>query len=145
MLALLCAVATNRATAGDDSVTATGTLYVTYNNGVGKDTERKLSARFVPEGTAFSPPQGSPEPAQSVRHFNIDNPSRPVEALLRQPERAKLSKDLMRVVAVPVTVVLRHRRRVMECDAPADYATLVSAKAREPARPVSRDVAPIGC
>ena len=139
----LCVVVTNRAVASDDSFTAKGTLYVTYNNGVGKDADKELSARFVPERVVFS--EGSSTPSRAVRHFNIDNPREPVEAILGKAEMNRLSKDILRVVAVSVTVVLHHHRRVLECDYPADYATLLSIKALQQARPVSRDVAPIGC
>jgi hypothetical protein len=142
---LLGALITNGAVAGNGPVTAKGTLYVTYNMGVGSESERELSARFVPDGATFSAPVGSPEPMQPVRHFNIDNPSGLVDALLGQAEMTRLSKDLTRIVAMSVTAVLSHRRRVVECDAPADYATLMSAKALERVHPVSRDVAPVGC
>lgn len=145
VLAALCVAAASSVAANDDSFPATGTMYITYNNGVGKDTDRALSVRFVPKGAVIPGPPGSPDSSQAVRHFNIDNPRASVEAILGQREMYRLYKDPMRVVSVPATVVLQHHRRIVECDAPADYATLLSTKALQRARPVSRDAAPIGC
>lgn len=143
--AFLGAIAANGVAANEEPITASGTLYVTFNNGAGKDTDKDLSARFVPKKMHFSVPPGAPEPSQGVRHFNIDNPRAFVESILTPLEIERLSKQPMRVVAISASVVLRRHRRVMECDSPADYATLQSIKALQRARPVSRDSAPIGC
>ncbi len=144
-LTLLSMVVTNGAASAMDEMTAKGILYVSFNMGVGSETDSKLGARFVPDKAVFSPSVGSPESTQPGNYFNINNPSKVIAALVGQHEMIRLSRDPMRVVAVPATVVLSHRRRVMECDAPADYVTVVSAKALAQARLVSREVAPIGC
>ncbi|MEZ5455277.1 MAG: hypothetical protein R3F04_04080 [Lysobacteraceae bacterium] len=131
--------------ANDEPDVVVGTLFVTYNMGVGSETESKLSARFVPVDTHFPAPLNDPEPRQSVRHFNVENAGDVVNGLLGQAELERLSNDSLRIVAVPVTATIERHRRVIECDAPADYATLLFVRALKPVQAVSRDDAPIGC
>lgn len=131
--------------ANDDPDIVKGTLFVTYNMGVGIETESELSARFVPDDAHFPAPLNGPEPLQSVRHFNVENAGDVVDDLLGQAELERLSNDLLRIVAVPVTATIDEHRRVVECDAPADYAKLLFVKALKPVQAVSRDDAPIGC
>ncbi len=142
---LVGALAMSGAAASDEAGAVKGTLFVSYNMGVGSDSDIELGARFVPDDAQISAPLNDPEAFRPVRHFNVDKPSDFVGALLDRAELTRLLNDPLRVVAVPVVVKIEEHRRVMECDAPADFATLLLVRALKSVHAVSRENAPIGC
>ena len=145
VLALSSAVAT-----GDTAkavISATGTLYLTFDIGMGNGLEGVLIGRFIPdEGSLAKFPAVTSGPyPDSVRYITVRPPPHVLELLVGADEAMRLSHDRRRIVQVPVQLQLSHYKAIVECDARGYRAKLVSAKSLGSYRVTPRDEAPIGC
>jgi len=132
----------------DDRISATGTLFITFDIGINEDLAGVLYARLVPDqGSAaqfpLMAPGSQPDP---VLYVSFEAPNLRIDLLVGLEEAERLSRDLYRVVAVPVSIQLMNLRMEVECDYPVYHATLISVQSTGAYRVASRDGdAPVGC
>jgi hypothetical protein len=144
-LALTAAAAS--AAPSEAPIAATGTLYLTFDIGMGNHTEGVLFGRFVPDASSLPhfPAVTSGEYPGPVRYISFRPTKRVLEVVVGATEAARLAHDRERIVQIPVRLVLTHYKAVVECDARTYHATLVSVKPLGSYQVVSHDSAPIGC
>jgi hypothetical protein len=148
LLALALTSAAVSAGTPDPVISATGTLYLTFDIGMGNDLEGTLVARFVPDAKSLSqfPAVSTGQYPGAVRYITLKPSTGVLERLVGADEAARLSHDRERIVQLPVRIELNHYKAVIECDARAYRATLVSVNpAGEDYWVTPRDSAPIGC
>ena len=128
-------------------ITATGTLYFTFDSTSETAVDGVLFARFVPDATSlkhFRAVKSGSHPGE-VRYISLE-PAEPVlEATVGKVQADRLSHGREREIEVRVEVVLANYKPTVECDARAYYATLVSVKAMGENRVASLARAPHGC
>jgi hypothetical protein len=148
LLFLLALVASEAAASPPDaSISATGAIYLTYDIGI-EGFEGVLSGRFVPDASSLPnfPAVTTGESPGPVTYITIRRlTTKVLESLVGTDEAARLSHDRMRIVKVPVRVVLKHYKGVVECDARTYRASLVSVRPLGSPEVASRDNSPIGC
>src|SRR3974390_3318983 len=147
LLLLVLALASGAAAAApaDAVISATGTLYLTFDIGMGNGLEGTLVARFVPDAKSLSkfPAVTSGQYPGPVKYITLKPTTRVLERLVGAYEAARLSHDRERIVELPVRIELKHYEAVIECDARAYRATLVSVDpAGEDYWVTDRDTAP---
>jgi len=149
LLLFLLALAWGSASAvsPDATISGTGTLYLTFDVGMGNHAEGVLFGRFVPDRDSLPhfPAVTSGTYPGPVTYITFKPTEQMLETLLGAAEAARLSQDRARIVRVPVTVVLKDYKPVVECDARSYHATVVSVKPLGHFQAASRDDAPIGC
>jgi hypothetical protein len=148
VLLFLLALIAGDAAAGppDASISATGTIYLTYDMGI-EGFEGVLSGRFVPDADSlpnFSAVTSGDYPGP-VAYISVRPSTKTLKMLVGPEEAARLSHDRLRIVTVPVRIALKHYKAIVECDARSYKASLVSVKPLGSAKVVSRDASPIGC
>jgi hypothetical protein len=149
-LLLLALALTSGVASADTSqaaISATGTLYLTFDIGMGNGLEGVLLGRFVPDANSlakFPAVTGGQYPGP-VSYITLRPTIHVLELLVGADEATRLSHDRLRIVQVPVQIQLSHYKAIVECDARAYRATLVSAKPLGSYRVATRDSAPIGC
>ena len=145
MLALTSGVAS--ADTSKAVISATGTLYLTFDIGMGNGTEGVLLGRFVPDANSLAkfPAVTDGQYPGPVSYITVRPTTHVLELLVGAEEATRLSHDTFRIVQVPVQVQLSRFRAIVQCDARAYRATLVSAKPLGSYRVATRDSAPIGC
>ena len=135
------------ATSPETTISATGILYLTFDIGMGNHTEGVLFGRFVPDPDSIRkfPAVTSGQYPGSVTYISFRPTEQLLEAVVGASEAARLSRDWARIVQIPVAVTFKDYQAVIECDARAYQATVVSVKALDSAQVANRDDAPIGC
>jgi len=147
-VALLVASAT--VAAGDKAaqpITATGTMYFTFDSSSETAVDGVLFARFVPDATSmkrFRAVKSGSHPGE-VRHISLEPAETVLEATLGKIQADRLAHGTEREIEVSVEVVLTNYKPIVECDTRAYYATLVSVKAMGEHRVASLAKAPHGC
>jgi hypothetical protein len=147
LFALALASAATSAETPNAVISATGTLYLTFDIGMGNHTEGVLMGRFVPDASSLGkfPAMNASDYPGSVSYITVRPSTKVLKAVVGAEEAARLSHDRMRIVQVPVQIVLGHYAPVVECDARTYRATLVSVKPIGKLQVAKRDDAPIGC
>jgi hypothetical protein len=147
-LLFLLALIAGEAAAGapDAPISATGTIYVTYDIGI-EGFEGVLAGRFVPDAGSLPnfPAVTTGDYPGPVAYVSVRPSTKTLVMLVGPDEAARLSHDRMRIVKVPVRIVLKRYKAVVECDARTYKASLVSVKPLGGAEVASRDNSPIGC
>lgn len=131
-----------------DRISATGTLFITFDIGINEELVGVLYARLVPDGGSIGqfPLMVSDSQPGPVLYVSFEAPDLHLDSLVGREEATRLSSDLYRVVAVPVSIQLTNLRMEVECDYPVYYATLISVQSAGAYRLASRDGdAPVGC
>jgi hypothetical protein len=147
LLILLASASTLVLAAPPSHIAATGTLYVTFDIGMGNHTEGVLIARFVPDAKSLAdfPAVTSGQYSGPVKYISFEPPEQVLKAVLGPDEMARLSHDRQRIIQIPVALALKNYKAVVECDSRAYHATLISIKPLGEYQIASRNTAPIGC
>jgi len=131
-----------------DDISATGTLFITFDIGIKGDWEGVLYARLVPDQVSLVhfPLMLSHDPPGPIHYVSFEAPLMDLAALVGREEADRLARDPHRVIAVPVSILLSDLHALEECDYPVYYARLVSVQPVGAYRAASRDAdAPVGC
>ena len=135
LLLVFLALMAGEASAGssDASISGTGTLYLSFDIGMGNGLEGVLSGRFVPDASSLPhfPAVTKGEHPGPVTYISFRPTPKLLDALVGADEAARLSHDRARIVKVPVRIVLKHYKAVVECDARSYKAILVSVTPRK--------------
>ena len=147
LLILALAWASASAVLPDATIAGTGTLYLTFDVGMGNHTEGVLFGRFVPDRDSLPhfPAVTSGTYPGPVMYITVKPTKQMLKTLLGTAEAARLAQDRERIVRIPVALVLKDYKPVVECDARSYHATVVSVKPLGNSQVASRDGAPIGC
>ena len=147
LLALALAMTVTSAGQSGRAISGSGTLYLTYDIGMGNGTEGVLIARFVPDAASLPhfPAVTTGEYPGPVSYISLMPTRQVLEAVVGTDEAARLMRDPMRIVQIPAQVVLQNYQAVVECDARTYNATLASVKPLGPYQVATRANAPIGC
>ena len=148
LLLCLAACLVTSVSSADGQISATGSLFVTFDIGINEGLAGVLYARFVPDQVSAGqfPLMATGSQPGPVRYISFEAPDLRLSSLVGREEADRLSRDLHRVLAVPVSLFLSDLRAKVECDYPVYYATLVSVKSIGTYRVASRNNdAPIGC
>jgi type 1 fimbria pilin len=128
-------------------ITATGTMYFTFDIASETTVDGVLFARFVPDAKSmkrFPAVKSGPYPGP-VRHISLEPAETVLEVTLGKVEADRVSRGTEREIEVRVEVVLANYKPTIECDARAYYAKLVSVKALGKHQVASLAKAPHGC